>query len=138
MKKIILILVILSIFLVSCETKETVKDNISDIEKPEITNFEECIAAGNPAMESYPRQCSDGVNTFVEDVNCVPATCCHPTECVLEANAPDCSGILCSQECAPGTMDCGQGRCVFDATVEGSCYVEWTSGFEPEDKGEQD
>ncbi|MFC1733314.1 Gmad2 immunoglobulin-like domain-containing protein [candidate division KSB1 bacterium] len=24
-----------------------------------ITNFEECIAAGNPAMESYPRQCND-------------------------------------------------------------------------------
>ncbi len=32
-----------------------------------ITNFEECIAAGNPAMESYPRQCrtADGKH-FVE------------------------------------------------------------------------
>jgi len=35
-----------------------------------ITNFEECIAAGNPAMESYPRQCrtSDGKH-FVENIS---------------------------------------------------------------------
>ena len=34
-----------------------------------ITNFEECIAAGNPAMESYPRQCrtGDGLH-FVEEI----------------------------------------------------------------------
>ena len=35
-----------------------------------IESFEECIAAGNPAMESYPRQCrtSDGKN-FVEEID---------------------------------------------------------------------
>jgi len=35
-----------------------------------ITNFEECIAAGNPAMESYPRQCRDPISdrTFTEEV----------------------------------------------------------------------
>ena len=35
-----------------------------------INNFEECIAAGNPAMESHPRQCStpDGKH-FVEDIS---------------------------------------------------------------------
>jgi hypothetical protein len=34
----------------------------------EITNFEECASAGNPVMESYPRQCRDPVSdrTFVE------------------------------------------------------------------------
>lgn len=31
-----------------------------------INNFEECIAAGYPAMESYPRQCSDGSRTYAE------------------------------------------------------------------------
>ena len=31
-----------------------------------ITNFEECVAAGNPVMESYPRQCSAYGKTFVE------------------------------------------------------------------------
>ena len=35
-----------------------------------VTNFDECVAAGNPVMESYPRQCRslDG-QLFVEDIN---------------------------------------------------------------------
>lgn len=33
-----------------------------------ITNFEECITAGYPAMESYPRKCSDGEQTYTEDI----------------------------------------------------------------------
>jgi|LWDU01.1.fsa_nt_gi hypothetical protein len=43
---------------------------VSDIDEPIISNFEECIAAGNPAMESHPRQCrtSDGQH-FVEDIS---------------------------------------------------------------------
>ncbi len=43
------------------------KETVSDIDEPIINNFEECIAAGNPAMESYPRQCrtEDGKH-FVE------------------------------------------------------------------------
>ena len=33
-----------------------------------ITNFDECVAAGNPVMESYPRQCRDDESdrTFTE------------------------------------------------------------------------
>jgi hypothetical protein len=38
-----------------------------------ITTFEECAAAGNPIMESYPRQCRAGGKTFVEIV-AVPPT----------------------------------------------------------------
>lgn len=33
-----------------------------------ITNFEECVAAGNPVMESYPRQCRAGDQIFAEDI----------------------------------------------------------------------
>ncbi len=33
-----------------------------------ITNFDECAAAGNPIMESYPRQCRAGGETFTEDI----------------------------------------------------------------------
>lgn len=34
-----------------------------------ITSFEECIAAGNPILESYPRQCkTKGGETFTEDI----------------------------------------------------------------------
>ena len=32
------------------------------------TNFEECAAKGNAIMESYPRQCRDGEETFIEDI----------------------------------------------------------------------
>ncbi len=31
-----------------------------------VKNFEECVAAGNPVMESYPRQCRVGDQTFTE------------------------------------------------------------------------
>ncbi len=37
-----------------------------------ITTFEECVAAGNPVMESYPRQCRAGGTTFVEAVATPP------------------------------------------------------------------
>lgn len=31
-------------------------------------SFEECVAKGNPVMESYPRQCRDGDKTYTEDI----------------------------------------------------------------------
>jgi hypothetical protein len=34
----------------------------------QVTNFEECIKAGNPVMESYPRQCSANGKTFTEEI----------------------------------------------------------------------
>lgn len=34
----------------------------------QITNFEECLAAGNAVMESYPRQCRADDQTFVEEI----------------------------------------------------------------------
>jgi hypothetical protein len=37
-----------------------------------ITTFDECVAAGNPVMESYPRQCRAGGRTFVEVVAVPP------------------------------------------------------------------
>jgi len=36
-------------------------------EDKEINSFDDCIKAGYPAMESYPRQCSDGEQTFIEE-----------------------------------------------------------------------
>jgi len=41
-----------------------------EMKNPIINSFEECIAAGNPAMESYPRQCytQDGKH-FVEEIS---------------------------------------------------------------------
>lgn len=34
----------------------------------EVTNFQECVEAGNEVMESYPRQCRAGGETFTEDI----------------------------------------------------------------------
>tara|TARA_B100000508_G_scaffold31981_1_gene24596 strand:- start:34622 stop:35248 length:627 start_codon:yes stop_codon:yes gene_type:complete len=48
-----------------------------------ITSFEECVAAGNPVMESYPRQCSAAGKTFVEEI-------AEPVACTQEAKmCPD-------------------------------------------------
>lgn len=53
----------------------------------EITSFDECVGAGNPVMESYPRQCSSGGQTFVEEVaklnQCQAA---RPEFCTMEYN----------------------------------------------------
>lgn len=33
-----------------------------------VTNFEECVAIGNPMMESYPSKCRHGDKTFIENI----------------------------------------------------------------------
>jgi hypothetical protein len=38
------------------------------------TSFEECVAQGNPVMESYPRQCRSGNKTFTEIINDTPTS----------------------------------------------------------------
>lgn len=35
----------------------------------QISNFEECKAAGNPIMESYPEQCNANGRTFTKDID---------------------------------------------------------------------
>ena len=57
-----------------------------------------------------------------ESEMCVAASCCHASECVWESEAPNCSGMLCSMDCRPDTMDCGAGKC---GVVDGECEVIW-------------
>ena len=57
------------------------------------------------------------INT--EKKNCVPATCCHATECVLAEQAPDCSSSICSMVCS-GPLDCNAGYCEF---INNKCIV---------------
>ncbi|MBU0527191.1 hypothetical protein KKE92_01815 [Candidatus Micrarchaeota archaeon] len=51
------------------EPNTTINDTsnitINDTRLSNISSFEECVAAGNPVMESYPRQCRSGAQTFV-------------------------------------------------------------------------
>lgn len=53
------------------------------------TNFEECVAAGNPIMESYPRRCRAGDLEFTESV---------PTSVVPRCVIAGCSGEICAEE----------------------------------------
>lgn len=53
-------------------------------------------------------------DSCVSDSDCTAAQCCHPTSAVNKAFAPDCSDTLCTMNCEPNTLDCGQGeiKCV--------------------------
>ncbi len=53
------------------------------------------------------------------DSDCVPAGCCHPTSCVSKEQAPNCTGIYCTQVCS-GPLDCGLGHC---GCISNKCEV---------------
>ncbi|MBT3405945.1 hypothetical protein HN419_02135 [Candidatus Woesearchaeota archaeon] len=61
MNKLLCVMIVLSLFLVGCVPVEDIS----------VTNFEECVEAGNPVMESYPRQCRHGDDTFTEEISFV-------------------------------------------------------------------
>ena len=44
------------------------------------------------------------------DSDCVQNSCCHSKGCVPKEKSPNCEGMMCTLECAPGTLDCG-GYC---------------------------
>ena len=35
-----------------------------------INSFQECVEAGYPILESFPKQCSDGINVWTEEFIC--------------------------------------------------------------------
>ncbi len=90
---------------------------------------EDCIPAEPLVGARYV--CEDGVCvtkpfgnplSCQTDEDCVPAQCCHPDSCINKDYKPDCKDIACTLDCRPGTMDCGQGRCVCS---DNTCQVEW-------------
>ena len=95
-----------------------------------IDSFEECIAAGNPAMESYPRQCrtSDGKH-FVE-------TLPEPKQCEIEGGL---WGIWGNQHpaipsCNPSTSDMGM-ECTDSSQCQSFCQAKEGSEIDTEDVG---
>jgi|SaaInlV_200m_DNA_2_1039689.scaffolds.fasta_scaffold132690_1 hypothetical protein len=50
-------------------------------------------------------------NECSSDSDCVPELCCHSATCVSVDKAMDCSNIMCTTECVPGTLDCRQSSC---------------------------
>lgn len=82
MKKIIIILITVLGFLIWWQSNK---------EKPiPITNFEECVKAGNPVMESYPRQCnskkgehfSENIGNELEKENFIHINSPRPNESI--------------------------------------------------------
>ncbi len=59
-----LFLVLMVIMLVGCEDIPIETGENDGV----VTDFESCVEAGNPVMESYPRQCKSGDETFTEEV----------------------------------------------------------------------
>ena len=89
----------------------------------------------NGEQYNCPNGCENGAcNTTTSDISfcqtdsdCVPASCCHPTDVVNRANAPDCTNIFCTEECQENTMDCGCGEPV---CVNNQCEVAWTGNYD--------
>ena len=110
-----------------------------------VTNFEDCVAAGNPVMESYPRQCRHDGELFVEVVEkpivddgavvgsgvtmCDPSS--RPEACTMQYE-PVCG--LVQVECittpcnpVPETFGNGCSACGNDRVIsytEGECGLE--------------
>lgn len=66
---------------------QTPNITVNDTQTSDINSFEECVAAGNPVMESYPRQCRAGNRTFVSLVDFFQVnkntSCESDSDCVL-------------------------------------------------------
>ena len=87
MKRLIILLVLMSIVAISGCVKQT-------------------INIGKETTTTVP------VNTLTcqSKDDCVPAQCCHPTSCINKNYKTVCN-VGCTAVCEPGTMDCGQGYC---------------------------
>ncbi len=91
---------------------------------PAATSFEECAAAGNPIMESYPRQCRADGTTFVEEI---PEEA-EPESVRLEPGAPPYwfRGLVLSLKAiedsrCPADVQCvwaGELAAVFDVSLD--------------------
>ncbi|MBW2972709.1 hypothetical protein KY359_06765 [Candidatus Woesearchaeota archaeon] len=82
------IVLLLSMLLLLAGCSETVPPaGDVDVGETEIADFESCAAAGNPVMESYPRQCRHGGQTFVEEID-IPIMPPEPEELPAVEDGP--------------------------------------------------
>lgn len=71
-------------------------------------------------IRTHPSPMENKTNSSLicsSDADCVPSSCCHADSCENIASKKVCN-VLCTQECQPGTLDCGQGSC---ACVNNKC-----------------
>ncbi|MBD3262483.1 MAG: hypothetical protein GF334_12595 [Candidatus Altiarchaeales archaeon] len=76
---------------------------------PQINSFEECVAASNPVMESYPRQCTADGKTFTEKLKSEAEfiECASKPQACTKEYDPVCAiidnGIRCTTRPCPST-----------------------------------
>jgi hypothetical protein len=75
------------------------------------------------ASEAVPPNLVVSQDACQSNADCVPATCCHAAACTTKEKAQSCDGVMCTQVCQPGTMDCGGGCLCF----EGRCAAKLMS-----------
>lgn len=97
----LLLLVLLGVF-IACTPTAT-----PDAAATPITTFAQCVAAGNPVMESYPAQCKAGDEVFVQNID----------EPLNDYEQPI-GGQRDNQSCL------GPAGCSWDETV-GACTRNW-------------
>ena len=130
MKNTVLILLVLTLaVLAGCNAETTAEEPIPSAEVPEehaaepehtINDFEGCVEAGNPVMESYPRQCRAGNEIFVEEID-DPMT--FTEEDHEKEQGPFCGDDVCGidEDCHGCPEDCGckdEERC-----YDGECII---------------
>jgi len=141
--KIIVLIIIIFIFINGCiqitnedikKTSEDLQIFNEDIKKPALTcegRGGTCSLEGCSGLEfelglevsDCPDRCCACCKQIIPE--CVPAQCCHATECTLVQFGPDCLEVGCTKECRRGTMDCGCGTCELDTKLA-DCKVIWS------------
>ena len=82
------VLVLIAVGAVLYFNRVVTKDTVSTTESP-IKSFAECVAAGNPIMESNPEQCSANGETFINKETATKETPTKDTDVVADETADD-------------------------------------------------
>jgi len=104
-----------------------------------INSFEDCIAAGNPAMESYPRQCrtEDGKH-FVEEIDDPVGTPAKEVfQCPAKQTGPSACIAVYQPVCGEVQIQCVTSPCPpVQETFSNSCVACSNSLVETYTEGE--
>lgn len=103
----------------------------ASLPSPVVTNFEECVAAGNAVMESYPRQCrsKDG-RLFIEEI----AQMQDPSQNTGGMTFNGCAVAGCSQQLCVPAIEADNIITTCEYRAEYACYRE--ASCEPQANGQ--
>jgi hypothetical protein len=105
------------------QTPEALKVSLCGVNCLANYNVSGCVLENGEckAVKAGDADISNSQTYCEKDEDCMPAQCCHPNSCVNKLSV-NCTGILCTEECRAGTMDCGCGSCI---CKNNRCVVSW-------------